>query len=44
MTPTSTLGAPLTRASLDDFAREIVDPAQARERARRSACARRFPA
>jgi hypothetical protein len=31
MTPTSTLGKPLTRASLDDFAREIVDPAQARE-------------
>ena len=33
MTPTSTLGKPLTRASLDDFAREIVDPAQARESA-----------
>jgi len=33
MTPTSTLGKPLTRASLDDFVREIVDPAQARESA-----------
>ncbi len=31
MTPTSTLGKPLMRASLDDFAREIVDPTQARE-------------
>ena len=31
MTPTSTVGKPLTRASLDDFAREIVDPAQGRE-------------
>jgi hypothetical protein len=33
MTPTATLGKSLTRASLDDFAREIVDPAQGRESA-----------
>ena len=31
MTPTATLGKPLTRASLDDFARQIVDPGQSRE-------------
>jgi len=28
MTPTATLGKPLTRAALDEFAREIVDPSQ----------------
>ena len=31
MTPTSTVGKPVTRASLDEFAREAVDPAQVRD-------------
>ncbi len=31
MTPTATVGKSLNRASLDEFAREIVDPTQARE-------------
>ncbi|HXP73713.1 MAG TPA: hypothetical protein VN823_06160 [Stellaceae bacterium] len=31
MTPTTMVGKPLTRAALDDLAREAVDPAQVRE-------------
>lgn len=31
MTPTATVGKSLTRAALDDLAREVVDPAQVRE-------------
>lgn len=31
MTPTATVGKPLTRASLDEFAREMVDPSKLRE-------------
>lgn len=31
MTPTATMGKPLTRAALDDLAKEVVDPSQVRE-------------